>query len=1210
MPVEYGTEGHDALTGTAEADVMIGGAGSDTYVINHAGDLVFEDADPDSAAWGGTTAGEPTTLLRTEAGEWCVRIQVKGAPDGLYAEFVLREVSPGVLGVQALRIADAQGQIEEVVLADGDSVWEYAFQLGRETEDGTEAEVEFYGGGHQNQVSRGLGIALDGVDFTALPIGRPVNGVSLSILQDLDILLPTDGTTRAGSVLLQHVFGQSGLTVSHAHDYEEGFVLGAAYPGMLPLGFSGQGGIDWMQIGDGPAQPITYDGSHYYQPGTPTEATAWGDNHNYLVRMALPAGGPDVNADWSRSGESGMWMYDTALDYSKIYINWLDGGRHGAIDTAHVTHYSVELRDSEIPTDVTPLPPRAASQGVDTILSSISLTLPENIEILRLTGSADLSGVGNRANNTLVGNAGANLLDGGGGLDLLYGGAGDDTYVVRDAGTWIEEKAGEGVDSVLTFMTGHVLGTHFENLTYLGRAAFDGTGNASANRMEGGSGADVLRGLDGDDLLAGGAGDDTLVGGLGADHLIGGDGANLLAGDDGDDLLDGRGGGGTLAGGLGDDIFIVDQAGVSIVENLGEGVDEVRTTAATWFLGVNLEILTFTGGGGFSGVGNGLDNRITGGGAGDALFGEGGDDQLLGLEGNDLLAGGAGANLLDGGTGVDNAYYAGNAAGVTVNLSTGSALNAAGGLDTLLSIENVTGTEHADALTGDDLGNVLNGGGGDDVIIGGAGADALMGGAGIDTLSYAAAAARVDVRLHLGQVRKDGDGSADAVSGIENVIGSDFNDLLIGGAESNVFTGGAGADILLGQGGDDVLIGGAGALNTLQGGTGDDWYVLDAADSVHEFEGEGTDTVEARINTHVLATHVENLVFSGSGDFRGTGNDLANVITGAAGDDVLRGGGGVDSLIGGGGGDTADYSLAAAGVVARIDQQRATNDGDGATDIFVSMEHLIGSLHADTLIGDGVANTLSGALGADLLSGGGGDDILSGGSGASNQLYGGTGDDWYILDATDTCVEFAGEGVDTVEARIGNYTLRANIENLIYTGATKFVGAGNELNNVITGGSQNDMLRGGGGDDIIRGGEGSDELQVRGAKADYTITAQGDGWLVVDSVADRDGSTYVESIEVVRFLTGNTTSALAWPPPAYAPGVASTDDGVPTWLGEPPYAEVRSGGKDVEEPLILPREEPSLFLFTVEDLGPSAGSGHLTLDLDNRILVNGEHWLG
>jgi len=93
-----------------------------------------------------------------------------------------------------------------------------------------------------------------------------------------------------------------------------------------------------------------------------------------------------------------------------------------------------------------------------------------------------------------------------------------------------------------------------------------------------------------------------------------------------------------------------------------------------------------------------------------------------------------------------------------------------------------------------------------------------------------------------------------------------------------------------------------------------------------------------------------------------------------------------------------------------------------------------------------------------------------------------------------------------------------------------FVGTGNVLDNTITGGAANDILRGGGGNDTINGGGGSaDEGQLRGVAANYTITAEGAGWRIVDSVASRDGSTYVESIEVLRF-SDNTTRALTYGP--------------------------------------------------------------------------------
>ncbi|KQW78799.1 hypothetical protein [Brevundimonas sp. Root1279] len=167
-----------------------------------------------------------------------------------------------------------------------------------------------------------------------------------------------------------------------------------------------------------------------------------------------------------------------------------------------------------------------------------------------------------------------------------------------------------------------------------------------------------------------------------------------------------------------------------------------------------------------------------------------------------------------------------------------------------------------------------------------------------------------------------------------------------------------------------------------------------------------------------------------------------------------------------------------------------------------------------------------------------GDDILWGGSGGgNNQLQGGQGNDYYVLDAFDTCVELAGEGIDTVEARIGSYTMGANIENLLYVGGTgTFVGNGNTLDNHITGGNGNDILRGRGGNDIIDGGLGAkDEIQMRGLAGEYTVTAEGAGYRILDKVAGRDGSTFVTSIEVIRW-SNNQTRLLTYPSPAASIG--------------------------------------------------------------------------
>ncbi|MGE0798665.1 MAG: Ig-like domain-containing protein [Lautropia sp.] len=164
---------------------------------------------------------------------------------------------------------------------------------------------------------------------------------------------------------------------------------------------------------------------------------------------------------------------------------------------------------------------------------------------------------------------------------------------------------------------------------------------------------------------------------------------------------------------------------------------------------------------------------------------------------------------------------------------------------------------------------------------------------------------------------------------------------------------------------------------------------------------------------------------------------------------------------------------------------------------------ITGTPGVDMLTGTPGADVINGLAGNDTIDGLGGDDLIDGGAGIDT-MRGGQGDDTYVVDhASDKVIELAGEGTDTVRTALGSLSINgvAHVENLTYTGAGNFTGHGNDLANVVTGGSGNDVLYGYGGDDVLIGGNGNDNLNG-GAGDDRLVGGVGNDTLLGGAGAD------------------------------------------------------------------------------------------------------------
>ncbi|KII33607.1 beta strand repeat-containing protein, partial [Pseudomonas fluorescens] len=560
----------------------------------------------------------------------------------------------------------------------------------------------------------------------------------------------------------------------------------------------------------------------------------------------------------------------------------------------------------------------------------------------------------------------------------------------------------------------------------------------------------------------------------------------------------------TMIGGDGVDTYYVDNIGDVVIETDASLTALDRVFASIdYTLGANVENLILIGNA-VNGTGNERDNRITG----NALA--------------NTLDGGAGADTMIGGDGVDT-YIVDNVGDVVIE--TDASLTALdrvfASIDYTLgaNVENLilTGTANLNG-TGNAVSNRITGNDGNNILDGGLGADTLIGGLGNDTYIVDNIGDTVTetstLITEIDTVRSSLDWTLGA--NLENLVltGNAINGT--GNALNNTLTGNAAANTLDGGAGADTMIGGDGV---------DTYYVDNVGDVVIETDASLTalDRVFASID-YTLTANVENLILTGNGNLNGTGNAVSNRMTGNAGDNILDGGAGIDTLIGGLGNDTyvvdnaGDIITETSTLANEIDTVRASVDWT----LGANLENLVLTGNAINGTGNSLNNVLTGNAMNNTLSGGAGDDTLDGGLGADTMIGGDGVDTYYVDNVGDVVIETDASltALDRVFASI-DYTLGANVENLILIGSANLNGTGNAVNNRITGNIGNNILDGGMGADTMIGGAGNDTYVVDNIN-DVVIEQAGEGHDLVRTSISYTLGANVEDLK----MFGDTWGAL------------------------------------------------------------------------------------
>ncbi len=1115
-----------ALTGSAAANAITGGAGNDTIDGAGGADVIAAGAGDDTVTYHGTEAsidggaGSDTLVLAASGGITTVNFSVAASADQTVGDSVLvtrfENLDASALST-ALNVIGSSGANTITTGGGNDNI-----------DGGGGADVINAGAGDDSVAYHGTEISIDG--------GTGTN--TLALLDVTDVNLTHADQTVGNSVQVANFQNVDASALSA----DEGVsIIGTSGANVLTGGagadtINGGGGADVINGGAGDDVISYWNSEVSIDGGTGTNTLVL--RASAIVNLAnadQTTGNSTVVSDFQNVDASALTTGATITGSAGANTiiggsgnDTIDGGGGADVIAAGAGNDVVFVHGNEVSidggdgNDTLVLPGSstvtavnfAVAAGLDqTAGDTAVVTNFENLDASALTTA--LTVTGSPLANTITTGSGNDVIHGGGGGDIIDAGAGNDS--VDYWGTETSIDGGSGTNTLVLRASATI------DLTQSDQTLGDSTTVSNFTNIDASAvstGVSVL-GNSGANVITGGAGNDTIDGGGGADTISAGAGDDTVTVHGGEALVDGGAGSDTLVLVAGTSV-----TGVNFAVPAGTDQTSGDSVVVKNFENLNAGTVTTA----LTVTGSSAANTITTGSGDDIIDGGTGADIIQAGDGNDTVTYHGTEASIDAGTGVNTLVLQ-----AVTDINLGHVDQTSGDATTVMNFQNVDASALGSAqgvdIIGSSVANTIIGGAGNDTIDGAGGADIIHAGAGDDIVAYRGTESVLDGGTGSNTLQLDAvatvnlanadQTSADSVNvfGFSNVDASALTAAqgvsITGSSAANTITGGAGNDVIDGAGGADVINAGAGNDTVsyygtevlIDGGTGSNTLVLDnpggitrvdlsVAPGADETIGDSVDVADFQnINASILTT---GLVV--------TGSSSANTITTGSGNDVIDGGGGSDIISAGAGDDTVSYYHSEVSIdggsgtntlvlkaAATVNLANAADQTTGDSTTVTNFQNVDASALATgaTITGSAAANVITGGAGDDIIDGGGGADVISAGGGddtvtshgTETSIDGGTGSDTLVLAATSTvtAVNFAvPAGSDQTT---GDTVTITNFENLNASAmTTALTVTGSSGANAITTGSANDVIHGGGGADIIRAGAGDDSVDYWGTE--------------------------------------------------------------------------------------------------------------------------------